>query len=263
MRKDTGKLIIFEGVDGVGKSTLLKQTYDMLRSKGYNKVIKFKNIEEGSVTGNAIRRILDIRRSEYVDSLRIALLYTSELFYVFNKKDGINDYLKKGYIVLLDRSIYSTYAYAGDKDSTLDFLDNIKKELPEEDLLVYTDANISSIMKRLNKGKKDLYESEDKVKKHLRAYNQLFIRRVDFFGGNAVPLDNEFLYIGNSNDGNKPLPKVLPGTLEIYNKIILILKGENYGRIESSENDYFRTIRVEFKVLWGKLLNRWKGRKNR
>ena len=41
MRKDTGKLIIFEGVDGVGKSTLLKQTYDMLRSKGYNKVIKF------------------------------------------------------------------------------------------------------------------------------------------------------------------------------------------------------------------------------
>ena len=85
MRKDTGKLIIFEGVDGVGKSTLLKQTYDMLRSKGYNKVIKFKNIEEGSVTGNAIRRILDIRRSEYVDSLRIALLYTSELFYVFNK----------------------------------------------------------------------------------------------------------------------------------------------------------------------------------
>ena len=65
------------------------------------------------------------------------------------------------------------------------------------------------MMKRLNKGKKDLYESEDKVKKHLRAYDQLFIRRVDFFGGNAVPLDNEFLYIRNSNSGNKPLPKAI------------------------------------------------------
>lgn len=251
MVKHKGKLIIFEGVDGVGKTTIINQVYSLLIRNGYKKVIRFKNIEDSSVSGSAIRKILDKNKNEFVNSTRIALLYSSELMYVYYKKNGILDYLNKGYLVLLDRSIYSTYAYAGDCDTVLNVLDALKVKLPKEDLLVYIDASIGSIMARLNKGKKDLYESEDKVRKHLTAYNKLFLNKVEFIGEKAVSIDKSFVYIRN-NDVVQPT-KRLPGSHRVFNKIEFEIKGVNNESKYGSGNDFSGTIFTKLRILWRRL----------
>lgn len=199
-----GKLIVFEGVDRAGKSTLLEQTYLELTAKGH-KVVKFKNLEDDSVTGSAIRKILNTDKDQYIDALRMGLLYSSELHYQFHKKNGIIEHIQNDYIVLLDRSIYSTYVYAHKSDILPDILNKFSKKLHKEVLLIYVKADMKSINKRGDDSKRDLYESSEKIEEHAVKYVDLFYDRVgpNPFRNDYITLGKEdnFLVADNSADG--------------------------------------------------------------
>jgi len=104
-----GSLIVFEGIDGSGKTTQAKMLYNALQDEGYLTTIA--KIPGGS---KRCKDILNVLLSDYKETLhsRTELLlfssvisqYTSEVLYPL---------LKLFDVVVLDRYIASTMAYQG------------------------------------------------------------------------------------------------------------------------------------------------------
>ena len=112
-------IVVFEGIDGCGKSTQAKKFASYLRA-GHRKVIFLK--EPGSTKiGKKIREIL-LSEKNRISPLCELLLYLaarSQLYEEILKKS-----INKPVVVVFDRFIDSTTAYQGyGRDIPLDFID--------------------------------------------------------------------------------------------------------------------------------------------
>ncbi len=101
-------LIVFEGPEGVGKSTQLRLLADWLGQRGKDVVA----VREpgGTIIGDHIRRLLLDPASEMVPRTE-ALLFMASRAQLVEKE--IRPSLDRGAIVLVDRFFLSTYAYQG------------------------------------------------------------------------------------------------------------------------------------------------------
>lgn len=100
-RKYPGKLILFEGCEGAGKSTLIRAFGEILRNKGYDVV------ETKEPRGRARDILLDPNHPlTPKEELTIFIDGRAEHF-----SEIIIPALKRGNIILCDRSTYSTIAY--------------------------------------------------------------------------------------------------------------------------------------------------------
>ena len=79
-----GKFIVFEGIDGCGKTSHIDKLANKLALLGH-KVAIMSNIDEDGITGKAIREILKDKDS-CISDMRLATLFLSELHYVVKKK---------------------------------------------------------------------------------------------------------------------------------------------------------------------------------
>lgn len=177
MNSYPGTLIVFEGIDGCGKTSSIEEVYNQLIDAGH-KVIKLANIVEDSTTGKAIRTMLSTP-NDTVDDIRIINLYLSELRYAINNEiNGIVKYLKEGYIVLCSRWFYSTYAYINPTEATNSIIFNSTLDLPSPDLSVYlkvkVDTAVDRIKKRSDLNTFDYFEKRDKLELIKERYDTLF-----------------------------------------------------------------------------------------
>ena len=101
-----GKLIVFEGPEGAGKTTQLKRLAERLSKDG----IECLAVREpgGTPVGDAIREILLEREWELTDATEALLFMASRAELTAR---GIRTSLESGTVVLLDRFFLSTYAY--------------------------------------------------------------------------------------------------------------------------------------------------------
>ena len=103
----TGLLIVFEGIDGTGKSTQIELLGDFLRSEGYP-VITTREPTNGQY-GKAIRAL-------YVDRGQCTPEEELQLF-LDDRREHVTElltpHLKQGDIILCDRYYFSTAAYQG------------------------------------------------------------------------------------------------------------------------------------------------------
>ncbi len=101
-----GKLIVFEGTEGAGKTTQLKRLTERLTSLG----IPCLAVREpgGTPVGDAIRQILLDPEREITDATEALLFMASRAELVARE---IRPSLSRGIPVLLDRFFLSTYAY--------------------------------------------------------------------------------------------------------------------------------------------------------
>ena len=103
-----GILIVFEGIDGTGKSTHCRMLSKLLSKKGISNV-SFSEPTKGK-WGQKIRRILSEGREG------VSAEQELEWFLNDRKEDvelNINPALKVGKVVLMDRYYFSTAAYQG------------------------------------------------------------------------------------------------------------------------------------------------------
>ena len=142
-----GKLISFEGGDGVGKQTQTALMKTKLESLGYIvKTIDFPH--DKAACGKLIRKVLrgDFGTIGEVNPVLFASLYG------FNRADlkGLLDHwLRKGYIVILDRYVEANYGHQlskihnlDDKKSLLHSLNVFEHQwlgLPRSDVVLYLD----------------------------------------------------------------------------------------------------------------------------
>jgi len=162
-----GILIVFEGIDGSGKSVQAKLLHEKLRELGFD-AVSFQEPSE-SKWGRKIKK-----KALHPDSLS-----PEEELDLFvkdrraNVKKNLNPALKKKKIVILDRYYFSTISYQGARGIDPERIRKINEEFaPRADLVFILDIDAGSGLDRIKnrKNKERLFERED----YLAKVNQIF-----------------------------------------------------------------------------------------
>ena len=101
--------IAFEGIDGSGKTSIIKNLSDILKSQ--NKEHTIVREPGGTSVGEGIRELL-LSHEYQVNPLSEALLFCAQRSQLI--EEIVLPTLKNGIIVLSDRSAYSSVAYQGE-----------------------------------------------------------------------------------------------------------------------------------------------------
>lgn len=175
------KLIVFEGIDGVGKTTLSKLLRDELVNQGV-KTIRYEDIEEKNSGFNLIKPF--IKTQVPIDSS--LLFYLASAIY---KSRQIERLLKHNWVIC-DRYVYSTLAYHKIRKAGLSPVLGIKKipiRLPDFLFLIKVADNV-----RLNRIKNRLANNADDFKVKT---NRNFTGKMEkeFEGFKPIIIDNSHL----------------------------------------------------------------------
>lgn len=159
-----GKFIVFEGIDGSGKSTISKLLFEKLNKEMGKVYHTFEPTD--SPIGSVIRNILN-RRIVSDDKTIAALFLADRLDHIQNKQTGILQFLEQGTHVICDRYYYSSYAYHV-PPLAMDWVIDANKicaEILRPDVVFFLDIPVNVSMERLNKSRafKDIFETKEKI----------------------------------------------------------------------------------------------------
>ncbi|MEN8153872.1 MAG: dTMP kinase [Acidobacteriota bacterium] len=176
-----GLLIVFEGIDGSGKTTISKLFFDHL-IKMKLKVSWFREPSD-SKWGQKIRELADTKSSIPINE---------ELnYFIMDRKwdveKNIIPALNRGEIVILDRYYFSTACYQGARGLDIKKIISMNTEFaPEHDLLFLIDVDVDTAMTRIKKGRiaeAKLFEKKDFLKKVRQNYLNLDIKNIKIIDG--------------------------------------------------------------------------------
>ena len=156
--------IVFEGIEGTGKSYQINKLFNNLKKKKFD-VIKTRE-PGGSTTAEAIRNLIFSKRSEKFDKLTDFYLMNADRNEHVKKTLLIAQKQKK--IIISDRFSDSTYAYQviGNKiDKTINLINQkyILKSL-KPNLTIILTANFNTVHARIKNRKNN--NKFDKLKKN-------------------------------------------------------------------------------------------------
>ena len=105
-----GFFITFEGIEGVGKTTQVQKTFDLLSTKCPDKVILTRE-PGGTRTGESIRNVILQGNADKIDGItEMLLVFAARRQHI---QDVINPSLDAGRIIVCDRFTDATFAYQG------------------------------------------------------------------------------------------------------------------------------------------------------
>ena len=149
------KLITFEGIEGVGKSTQINLILEWLTSKGYStKLLR----EPGSTDfGEKIRELLLSKESNISAHTELLLMFAA-------RSEMINNHLtvSTNDFILCDRYYHASIAYQGyGRKLSLDLIDQLIKGIncPIPDLTIIYDLDVKTGFKRKSNDVIDRIES--------------------------------------------------------------------------------------------------------
>jgi dTMP kinase len=158
----SGKFIVFEGVEGAGKTTQIHQTSEWLqRYCGKDKSILITREPGGTKLGRQIRQLLLEDTDSEIGNRTELLLYGADR--AQHVKSVIRPHLDRGEIVLCDRFTDSTVAYQGygrgfDR-SQIDLVNQLATGGLDSDLTIWLDLDVEIGLARvLLRGKPDRME---------------------------------------------------------------------------------------------------------
>lgn len=175
------KLIVFEGIDGSGKTTVSKMLFDYMKEK--NLPVAWLREPSDSNWGKKIREISRIKT-------RIPL--EEELNYFiedrkFNVSHNIKPALSQNKIVILDRYYYSTACYQGARGINMDEIIQMNREFaPEPDITFIIDVDVNIAMNRIKKNRNSrvkLFEQKKFLKKVRKNYLALIGKNIHIIDG--------------------------------------------------------------------------------
>ncbi|KJR96565.1 MAG: thymidylate kinase [Desulfobulbaceae bacterium BRH_c16a] len=177
-----GKLIVFEGTDGTGKSTQLKLLGSYLEKQGYP-VVATREPTNGSY-GRQIRNLY-VNRHQYSREEELELFLADRREHVHNL---LQPCLQQGKIILCDRYYFSTAAYQGALGLNPETILEQNSFAPEPDLVLLFQAPLEVSMKRITCGRGDTLnnfeqlEFLEKVAAIFASIHRPYIRRIDASG---------------------------------------------------------------------------------
>lgn len=177
--------IVFEGIDGSGKTTIASMVANELKSHGY----KIFLTEEPTRTwlGEAVRRGI----KEEKDPFTQAFLFFADRAEHIRE---IKKHMEMGEIVICDRYIYSTYAYQGAQlsqyiglEKALKWLETIYSpiRLDPDVVILLTTSPIRGIGRIKNRERRESFESME----FLERVQKIYVSLAEKYGFEIVDSD--------------------------------------------------------------------------
>ncbi len=189
----SGRFLVFEGIDGSGKSTQIQRIHDRLTQNKQSVVATFEPTD-GPV-GSLIRKMLS--GSVETDQLTIASLFAADRTdHLVNRENGVKAMVDQGKVVLCDRYYFSSYAYHAqymDMDWVIQANSlNAKILRPTATLFIDVDPQVCLERIKANRESLDMYEKIDILKRVRENYFLAFERlkdqeKVIIINGNESP----------------------------------------------------------------------------
>lgn len=137
-----GKLIVIEGIDGAGKTTIAKYLANTLISKG------FKAIYTREPYHPQIIKLLENKGKELGAIMEALLLAADRYLHI---QEVIKPHLEVGYYVICDRYYYSSLAYQTARGADINWIRTINFFIIRPDVSIYLDVNPEVGLSRLSK----------------------------------------------------------------------------------------------------------------
>ena len=165
------KFVTFEGIDGSGKSTIMRLVYGQLKSQGYNVISTFE--PTNTWIGKCVQKCIENNS----DPIVTAFTFIADRIEHCRQ---IQKWLNKGKIVLCDRYAESTYAYQGAQlqdlmKNPIRWLENLSDEriiVPDRTFVFVIDPE-KSIERIKNRDKLISFEQVSFLKKVHKNYLKL------------------------------------------------------------------------------------------
>lgn len=183
-----GMFIVVDGIDGSGKSEIVKMLHKYLFSNKKYRIFTTREPTNGNY-GRRIRQMLRKEKNPFVSSKKLMQLFikdrkqhlktTIEPFLKKSSKGGLN-------IVLCDRYYYSTIAFQGAQGLSIQGLIAKNKRFRKPDIAFILDVEPSVALKRIKYRKKEKFEQPEFMKK----IRTIFLRLPKLLNDNIKIIDS-------------------------------------------------------------------------
>ena len=174
MNTKRGKFIVFEGLDGSGKTTQMKSLVKYLESHGEN---CYSTHEPTDSPFGAMLRSCLTGRIDTNEHTIAALFAADRIDHILDETSGIKKKLDEGVNVFCDRYYFSSYAYNGEFvpfDWVVE-LNRPAREMMKPDLTVFIDLSSEESMKRVGRrNEAERYETMEKQKRIRERFFEAF-----------------------------------------------------------------------------------------
>lgn len=189
-------LIVFDGVNGSGKSTYIRLVKDWIDEElGIETFLsQWNSHEDISMVTNGLK----------LDGVNYDFLYC--LLHSVDVRLRIRDLLKESSgdsIILLDRYLYTEYARSIPRGITKEEIDILYKDMLQPDLVIYFDADAETIIERINFDYrsgyilgKDLNYSNDIKENFLMFLDQ----QIKIYQDTFIEMENVIIVKGDTNN---------------------------------------------------------------
>ncbi len=165
-----GLLIVIEGTDGAGKSTHVNMLSEYIQKKGFGCTVsqwKTSRLISGVINEAKERNMLN--------TTTFSLLYAAD--YTDRLENEIIPALKSGFVVLMDRYIYTAYVRDSVRGHDINWVKNLYSFAPKPDLVFYLNVPPDILIKRLiaKNGVLDYFESGRDIGISVDIYNSFEI----------------------------------------------------------------------------------------
>jgi len=176
---DTGPLIVFEGIDGAGKSTQAKLLAERLEQAGFE-VVRTREPTDGTY-GRRLRESAACGRLSPTEELELFVLDRKQ-----HVHDEIAPALAAGKAVIVDRYFLSTAAYQGARGLDPEAIMTANEAFaPIPTVAVLLQTGVAGGRERIRQrgdGEGNLFEREAELRKVAKVFDSLdrpYIRRCD------------------------------------------------------------------------------------
>jgi len=158
----TGKLIVIEGTDGVGRSTQINLLMPWLEQQG--RAVVDTGMTRSQLAGRGIKQA---KEGHTLGRVTLSLFYTTD--FADRLENEIMPALRAGFVVLTDRYVYSLIARAIVRGINLDWIRNAYRFALKPDAVFYLRIGVDDLIPRVVFGRgfeyweagMDLHPSED------------------------------------------------------------------------------------------------------
>lgn len=137
-----GLLIVIEGTDGSGKSTQIDKLKRWIEDQSYGVMVS-----EWKTSKFIADAINDAKDRNLLNATTFSLLYAAD--FADRLEQVIIPALKAGFVVILDRYVYTAYARDVVRGHNIEWLKNLYDYAPEPDMVFYLDVPVEILLKRI------------------------------------------------------------------------------------------------------------------
>lgn len=137
-----GLLIVIEGTDGSGKSTQISRLKRWIEDQSYGVMVS-----EWKTSKFIADAINDAKDRNLLNATTFSLLYAAD--FADRLEQVIIPALKAGFVVILDRYVYTAYARDVVRGHNIEWLKNLYDYAPEPDMVFYLDVPVEILLKRI------------------------------------------------------------------------------------------------------------------